>query len=269
MMTTRKRNPRIAAIGAAFGAAAATYESDAVPQRVIAERLGARIGAFDLPPSARILEIGCGTGFLSRALRACFPAASLLVSDLSPAMVQRCRQALGPHADYLVMDGQHPCLAETGNFDLITSSLALQWFAEPGRALADWRQLLRPGGHIAFTTLVAGSFAEWHYAHAALNLRAGIPDYPSAASYADRWPDAGNGEIDVETLVHTYPDGHAFVTALKRIGAHVPAVGRTPLSPGALRQVLRRVAAPDGFAVTYQVAFGHFRADTLPSEPRS
>jgi malonyl-CoA O-methyltransferase len=43
----------------------------------------------------RVLEIGCGTGFLSEALLARLPAASLTATDIAPAMLERARQRLG------------------------------------------------------------------------------------------------------------------------------------------------------------------------------
>jgi malonyl-CoA O-methyltransferase len=132
------------AVAAAFGAAAGTYDADADLQRLVAGRLAARIAALPLPPAPRILEIGCGTGFLSRHLLAGRPGARGLITDLSEAMVRRCRDTLAGASDFLVMDGERPCLTPPGGFDLICSSLALQWFADPVAALAAWAGLLRP-----------------------------------------------------------------------------------------------------------------------------
>ena len=53
----------------AFDAAASSYDDHAVVQRIVARRLAERIAALPLPEQPRILEIGCGTGFLSAALR--------------------------------------------------------------------------------------------------------------------------------------------------------------------------------------------------------
>jgi malonyl-CoA O-methyltransferase len=119
-----------------------------------------------------------------------------------------------------------------------------------------------PGGHLAFATLTAGTFAEWRAAHAALNLAAGVPDFATAATLADGWPAGGRGRLSVEPIAHAYPDGLAFLTVLRRTGTHLAAPGHRPLAPGALRQVLRRFAA--GLTVTYEVAYGLFRTDGGP-----
>ncbi len=51
-----------------FAAAAENYDAAASVQRVAAERLAARIAALPLPDNPSILDIGAGTGFLTRAL---------------------------------------------------------------------------------------------------------------------------------------------------------------------------------------------------------
>lgn len=255
--------PGRAAVAAAFGAAAATYEAHAAVQALVAERLARRIATLGLPARPRVLEIGCGTGLLSRALRARLDAAWWLFTDLSPAMVAACRQGLGTPAEaaFLAMDGERPCLATGAGFDLIAASLAFQWFADLGGALARLVRLLAPGGVLAYATLAADSFAEWRQAHADLGLAAGIPDYPGVPDLARLWPAGGRGEVSEERLVRPYADGHAFLDALRGIGAHRPRDPRRPLAPGALRRVLRRFAAPAGIAVTYHIAYGVFRRE--------
>lgn len=260
---------RKAAIAAAFGRAAEGYDDHAAVQRIAAERLAKRVAervAAPPPPSRpRILEIGCGTGFLTLALRHHIRDAEWLVSDLSPAMLEQARAALGDPADtrFLMLDGERPDIA--GPFDLIVSSLAFQWFADPAEALARWAALLAPGGRIALATLAAGSFREWRDAHAALGLSCGVPDYPSARDLGTLWPDGGTGVVEEESLVRAYPDGRAFLAELKGIGAHLPTAGHRPLAPGALRRVLRRFDRPSdrtgGVTVTHQIAYGLYRKD--------
>ena len=76
-------------ISEAFGAAADHYEDHAGPQRAAAV-LVADLAQRQKPTGVdRILEIGCGTGLLTRDIQQRWPAAELFVTDLSPEMLAR------------------------------------------------------------------------------------------------------------------------------------------------------------------------------------
>lgn len=254
------------AIAAAFGEAAVSYDAAGGVQRAVAERLAGRIAALDRPERPRVLEIGCGTGFLSQALRARLPAADWLLTDLSEAMVGRCRATLGAPADtgFLVMDGERPALAPA-SVDLICSSLVFQWFEDPVPTLGRLAALLRPGGVLAFATLACGSFIEWRLAHADVGLEAGMPSYAAPATLQRLWPPGGDGQVTDERLPWPYANGHAFLKDLKRLGAHLPTPDHRPVPAGTLRRILRAFDRPEGIAITYHVAFGVFRRAGGPS----
>lgn len=243
--------PEKSRIAAAFERQAAAYDSVAAIQREAARHLARRIVARLPAPPRRILEIGCGTGLLSAELAAAYPQATLLLTDISPAMLDRARARLGEKAEYRLMDGEHP-EGLTGGFDLIASSLAMQWFSDLPGALARLGRLLAPGGWLCFATLGAGSFAEWRAAHEALGLPCGLHDYPRAEAFP--WPPEIPGRIEEETLVEHHASGRAFARALKTLGAGAPAFGHRPLPAGAFRRVL---AALEGeFHATYRVLYG-------------
>lgn len=246
-----RRKTRIAA---SFAAAEA-YEDSAVVQRRAAGQLAGHIAGLDLPPFPRVLEIGCGTGFLTRAVRV--QASFWLATDIAPAMVARCRAETNDDTvRFACMDGEAPTVG--GGFDLVCSNLAFQWFDHLGASIARLVELLRPGGHLAFSTLAAGTFQEWRQVHQRLGLQAGTPDYPDAAALSALWPTGGAGRIEEEEIVQPYPSAHAFVTALKSIGANTAPEHR-PLSPGAFRRVLRAFGDGGEVSVTYRVAHGLFR----------
>jgi malonyl-CoA O-methyltransferase len=245
-----------ASVAAAFSAAAETYNEGADVQRTAAAGVTQRINALPLPASPRILEIGCGTGFLSAALNK-MPHADLTLSDISETMLNRCRKGLGKtDARFLVMDGEEPEAAGNG-FDLICSSFAFQWFNDLAGSLERLSNLLVPGGHLVFATLGAESFHEWREAHAELNLMSAVRNYPTGDALSRMLPKTGTGRIEEEHIVRDYADGRAFLDHLKKIGAHLPESSHRPLAPGAMRRVLRRFEA--GISVTYHVAYGAWK----------
>jgi malonyl-CoA O-methyltransferase len=240
----------------AFDAAATTYDASAVVQRSIARRLAQHIAALTLPERPRILEIGCGTGLLSAELSARIGPARWTFTDLSPAMLLACRQRLGSleEADFRVMDGEIPDLPER-QFDLISASLAFQWFEDLPAALRRLSRLLAPGGTLAFATLAEDTLYEWRMAHESLHLQSGVPDLPSLEVLEEMRPAGLFGSLWDERVVHVETDGRAFARGLKEIGAGEPAEGRRPLSAAQMKRVLAAFES-EGSAASYHVAYG-------------
>jgi len=239
-------------------ATARDYDGQADVQRQVAEALADRIAALDLPDAPRVLEIGCGTGFLTKALKARGLGGSWLVTDIAPGMVERCKAHMegAPGLAFAALDGEYAAPANPP-FDLVCSSLALQWFDDGVAALDRMRGWLAPGGHLIVTTLGAGSFAEWRAAHEAQGLEAGTPAFPPAQAFAALSPEA----LDVEQIVEPHLDARHFLHALKAIGAGTAAPAHRPLSPAELRRVMARFDA-SGASVTYEVVTCHLRSAT-------
>lgn len=254
-MSTRKDRLR-----RAFDAAASTYDANAVIQRVVAGRLAEQLGATIWPDRPRILEIGCGTGFLTAALRERIGPARWTLTDLSPSMLTACRRRLGASgdADFRVMDGELPDLAPEERFDLICASLSFQWFDDLPGGLKRLLKHLAPGGTLAFATLAGGSLREWLQAHEALGLQAGLPDLPSLDDIEAMRPAGFYGPLWEDCVIHVEPDALAFARGLKEIGAGEPAEGRKPLGATQMKQVMAAFEAR-GAAATYQVAYGVWR----------
>ena len=261
---TTPADPRI---GAAFGAAR-DYDGRARVQRLVAERLAARIAALPRPHPPHGLELGCGTGFLTAALQTEAIGGTWLVTDLAPGMVARCRARLGaqagrtpPDLAFAVLDGEHGAMPAQGPFDLICASLAFQWFADLPAAIARLLGWLTPGGHLVFTTLGAGTFAEWREAHAAEGLAAGTPPFPTVAALAAILPEWQAAAPLVEPEIERHADARAFLHSLKAIGAGTPGLHHRPLPPGALRRVMARFEQA-GARSTYEVVTCHYRRET-------
>lgn len=233
-------------VAEAFGRAQ-DYDAHADIQRQVAEKLAAMIVAQGCTPHPRVLEVGCGTGLLGAALMPGLPGADWLMSDLSPAMLARARARFagmaGQTITYRAMDGQAPDV--DGPFDLIASSLAFQWFDDLEAALARLSALLAPGGLLAFSTMVAGSFEEWREAHG--DRPCGLAEYPTAAQLRALGLELQEAALTIDG------GGRAFLRHLRGIGADVARAGHRPLSAGQLRQVIARFDAKGGRA-TYRVA---------------
>ena len=107
--------------------------------------------ALRLQPDDELLEIGCGGGaYLHLALETVARAAAI---DHSPEMI---RLAAAQNADALAEGRLELVYAdaaalpfEDGRFTCAVSTGVLGFIPDAGRAFAEWRRVLRPGGRLA------------------------------------------------------------------------------------------------------------------------
>ena len=140
-----------------FSAASASYDAEAEAQQHIAARLWA-LAAPHVPSGADVLEIGAGTGLLTRLILEAQPR-SLTVNDLylSP-QVQELAQQFSGRVQCREGDAEH--LEFGGPFDAVLSASTVQWFADIPAFFARCAGLLPKGGLLAFSSFLPGNLQE-------------------------------------------------------------------------------------------------------------
>lgn len=246
-------------VACAFNAAD-EYDCHAFIQQRVANELARHIRNLPIADNARILEIGCGTGYLGEALLAHFEEADVLMTDVAPAMLEKSRQRFRHRSNvrFGLLDGERPeALVSEAPFDLICSSLAVQWFSDLPGALRSLFRYLKPGGFLVLSTLAKGTFAEWIAAHSALGLQAGTPAYPTIDELRRINLPKGEGSVVEHDFMDHPASGLAFLRSLRAIGADTPSFGHSSLNISAMRKVIQRFET-QGCHVTYRVAFCQF-----------
>lgn len=126
-------------VAASFSRAAASYDSVAELQRDVGTQLMNRLPA-DFRP-ARWLDLGCGTGYFTRALAERFGEG--LALDIAEGMLNHARP-LGGATHFIAGDAERLPLQDS-TCDLIFSSLAVQWCADFEAVLGEAFRVLKPG----------------------------------------------------------------------------------------------------------------------------
>lgn len=100
----------------------------------------------------RILDVGCGHGYYTRAFLEA-GAASVLGVDASAKMIDLARARVKDHkAEFLVADASDlKHLAAPSSFDVIVCPLVLHYIEHWDVPLAGFFNLLKPGGKLAFS----------------------------------------------------------------------------------------------------------------------
>jgi ubiquinone/menaquinone biosynthesis C-methylase UbiE len=99
------------------------------------------------------LEIGCGTGRVTKHLRnALHATATLTASDLSEGMLKIAMQKLnGSNIDWQIIDAQQLPF-DDNSLDLVVCAFALMFVPDRSKAYSEVFRVLRPGGTFIFTT---------------------------------------------------------------------------------------------------------------------
>lgn len=134
------------------------YEREASVQRDIADNLDAALDRY--ASNLRVtgaMEIGIGTGFLTRHLAARYPGAEWWFNDLVPAAFERIPHCL---SQVHILPGDAEELTFPTGLDLLASASTVQWFDAPARFIRKSANALRNGGILAISTFGRNNFAE-------------------------------------------------------------------------------------------------------------
>jgi ubiquinone/menaquinone biosynthesis C-methylase UbiE len=110
---------------------------------------------LDVTSATRVLEVGCGPGFITRELLLVFPDAAITAIELDPgllAMAATSRLGTDPRVTFIQGDVTEAPLAEE-SFDVVLVRMVLQHVPDPVSFLESVRRALAPGGRLVVTDI--------------------------------------------------------------------------------------------------------------------
>jgi ubiquinone/menaquinone biosynthesis C-methylase UbiE len=109
---------------------------------------GAFLQEVPFPHDARVLDVGCGTGVLTRVLAGWPDVASVVGVDPAPALLEKARRGAPANASFREGDGRSLPF-EDAMFDVVASDSMLSHVPGAERAVAEAFRVLAAGGCLA------------------------------------------------------------------------------------------------------------------------
>ncbi|KAB2952121.1 malonyl-ACP O-methyltransferase BioC [Heliorestis acidaminivorans] len=148
-----------------FSKNAINYDRYAKVQKAMAHELLKSLSSFRSLEKLNILDIGCGTGYLTEQLLELYPQAQITALDIAPGMIEYAQQKLpNENIEFLCADIEEVALNK--KFDLIISNATFQWFNQLEATLRKLDSLLKDNAILTFSTFGSHTFQELHHAYA-------------------------------------------------------------------------------------------------------
>lgn len=227
-----------------FSASALSYDAAAVFQRRAAALLAKFIkkNSYNEKNSLKILEIGCGTGFLTERLLKLFPDSEFLISDISEEMLEVCRNKIkgaNRNVSFETIDASENLPGK--DYDLIVSAMTFQWFPDLKHTAGILAKKLGPAGRLFFSTLEESTFSRLRGVFDELGARYPGPRFLSMDELKNSLAPFESIALEKHCYSVKYPSLIDFFNALSMTGA-VNATGEGMKVPS-VRKIIKAYSA--------------------------
>ncbi|MEN1934636.1 malonyl-ACP O-methyltransferase BioC [Paenibacillus sp. 102] len=256
-----------------FNGAAVSYDQYASVQKKMAQQLLSIMKKhYHNMSSIRILELGCGTGYLTEQLAVSFPNATITAIDFAESMIAVAKtRNYVESVTFRCEDIEQLTLGES--FDVIISSATFQWLNDLQTTLKNLYRYLFEGGLLLFSTFGEQTFQELHTAFQSAKEEKNIQ---SIASVGQRFLtreqlqdvcESVTGDVHVsETCyIEKFTTVRGFLQSIRKVGATNSNAESYCQSPSIFRTMLRiyeRDFTEEGEIVTtYHALFAYIEKE--------
>ena len=240
----------------AFNKASGQYNEHAFLQKEIANRLDAKLDVIS-GCSNVIVDLGAGTGLLSKQLSKRFQDSQLICLDFAQASLKH-----NPSNYKLCADAYQLPLADN-SVDMIISSLMMQWCPDLNQLFSEIHRVLKNDGLILFSTFGPDTLKELKKSWSVVDSEAHVNTFTDMHDIGDQMLGAGfqSPVMEMETLTLTYQTVTDLLRDLKAIGAQTVSTRSKSLMGKDKFQLMIKMYESyrqDGkLPATYEVVYGH------------
>ncbi len=242
-----------------FSLAAFSYERAAHVQKAAASKLVdfiSQLHQHRFHPRL-IMELGAGTGFVTRKIIPCFCGAKFLVTDISDEMLDICRRNVfsmtGKKEEWMI---EFELLDFNSDFEIpsdcnmLISGFSFQWAEDMGNLIKRVFRQLPNGAFLAFSVLCDGSLKELRDLFEKVGADYPVPPHPTACEIRKYCEDFSIFQSEEYHTTSSHSSLCAFLQSLRNVGAVNP--GFAKIQPGKMKQIIS--GAPNGeFKVRYEI----------------
>lgn len=103
-----------------------------------------------LQPGIQVLDVGCGTGAITRSIAdKVGPTGLVLGIDPNGSLIEQARQNAGNQPGLIFQQADVYTFDTPERFDIVTCARTLQWLAQPKQALINMKRLVKSGGYLS------------------------------------------------------------------------------------------------------------------------
>ena len=205
-----------------FDRAAHRYDQSAKLQQQVARHLINLVSTHSKDPFS-ILDMGCGTGQVTEAVCRLYPESEVFALDFAEKMLMQTQSRLaklGVAVNLVCADAEQLPFS-ANSFDLITSSLMLQWSNDLSSTLKTCNSTLNGNGKMVFSTFVEGTLLEIKQSWQIVDQSEHTSRFLSEEALQSMVGAVGFSRYEVvyETIIMTYSSVREMIQEMKQIGA--------------------------------------------------
>ena len=246
----------MSSVRSAFNKASADYDKYAFLQKEIATRLDAKLEVISSESNV-ILDLGAGTGLLSKQLSKRFPDSQLICLDFAQNSLKNNQTT-----DKICANANHLPLADN-SVDIVMSSLMMQWCPDLKQLFSEIHRVLKNDGLILFSTFGPDTLKELKKSWSVVDNETHVNTFTDMHDIGDQMLGAGfvSPVMEMEKLTLTYQTVTDLLRDLKAIGAQtVSARSKSLMGKDKFQLMIKMYEsyrADEKLPATYEVIYGH------------